>query len=89
MAPVRLPEIGDGEILRTPDPYTGRLMVELILGKHAGCTAFRAKDGRVEVSTVMSPISRSRGGSKAWGLQVVRRGLVMWWPLDGTVWLNV
>lgn len=85
MSPVLLPEVPDDGSLRLQVVADARLYVRLMVGRYAGCTAFRTHEGRVEVGTLMHPTQR--GGSR-WGVHVKRNGLVMWWPLDGTVWVN-
>ena len=89
MTTVKLPAFSEVGIPWFEDRVVRRLLVDLQVGRHAGCTAFRTKDGRVEVGTLMGPTRRWRGESRLWGVHVKRGGLVMWWPLDGTVWVNV
>lgn len=75
MSPVLLPKVPDDGSLRPQVVADARLYVRLVTGKYAGCTAFRTKNGRVEVGTLM--LLTQRGGSR-WGVHVKRGGLVMW-----------
>lgn len=85
MSALRLPVCTTGVPMRASDVADAQLYVHLMIGRYAGCTAFRTHRGRVQVGTLLLPVRR---GTR-WGVQVSRNGLVVWWPLDGTVWVNV
>lgn len=87
MSAVRLPVCTTPVPVRATDVADARLHVQLMVGRYAGCTAYRTREGRVQVGALLLPIRR--GTSPQWGVQVSRNGLIMWWPLDGTVWVNV
>lgn len=87
MTAVRLPVCTYRAPVRATDVADARLHVGLVVGRYSGCTAYRTHEGRVQVGTLLLPTQR--GAAPRWGVQVKWNGLVVWWPLDGTVWVNV